>query len=108
MYEMFHTRYSLFKRIYTHRVGKAIEFMITDALLAADQHLKISDMVHDPEQYLHLTDSILHDIAKSKEPELAKSREILKDLRRRDLYKFVDDVLLTREVQIAGNLNKVK
>lgn len=24
LYEMFHTRYSLFKRIYTHRVGKII------------------------------------------------------------------------------------
>ena len=55
IYEMFHTRYSLFKRIYTHRVGKhssyhmllacvwpilnwigkAVELMITDALVHA-------------------------------------------------------------------------
>lgn len=35
IYEMFHTRYSLFKQIYTHRVGKSIELMIVDAFLAA-------------------------------------------------------------------------
>jgi len=29
VYEMFHTRYSLFKQVYSHRVGKAIEYMIT-------------------------------------------------------------------------------
>lgn len=37
IYEMFHTRYSLFKQIYTHRVGKAIELMIVDAFLAASK-----------------------------------------------------------------------
>jgi HD superfamily phosphohydrolase len=35
MYEMFHTRYSLFKQIYNHRVGKSIELMLVDAFLAA-------------------------------------------------------------------------
>jgi hypothetical protein len=29
VYEMFHTRYSLFKQVYSHRASKAIEFMIT-------------------------------------------------------------------------------
>jgi HD superfamily phosphohydrolase len=35
LYEMFHTRYSLFQRIYTHRVSKCVELMLTDALRAA-------------------------------------------------------------------------
>lgn len=39
VYEMFHTRYSLFKQIYTHRVGKAIELMIVDAFMAASKFL---------------------------------------------------------------------
>ncbi|RYG52567.1 HD domain-containing protein, partial [archaeon] len=30
VYEMFHTRYSLFKACYVHRATKAVEFMITD------------------------------------------------------------------------------
>lgn len=37
VYEMFHTRYTLFKQIYTHRVGKSIELMIVDAFMAASK-----------------------------------------------------------------------
>ena len=35
LYELFHTRYMLFKTIYVHRASKAIELMITDILVAA-------------------------------------------------------------------------
>lgn len=90
IYEMFHTRYSLFKRVYTHKVGKAVELMIVDALLAADKHLKISDSIYDPEEYMYLTDSIISDIEKSKNDELLEARNILKRLRKRQLYKFAD------------------
>ncbi|KAI8327786.1 HD phosphohydrolase domain-containing protein [Chlamydoabsidia padenii] len=94
LYEMFHTRYSLFKRIYTHRVGKAIELMITDALLAADSHLGISKAVETPEDFLNLTDDILRVIERSKSSELAEARAIMKRLRTRQLYKFVDEFLV--------------
>ncbi|KAG2385973.1 hypothetical protein C9374_003122 [Naegleria lovaniensis] len=94
LYEMFHTRYNLHKQVYTHRVGKSVEYMITDALVEADPHLHISEMIHCPEQYVHLSDSILYKIETSTNPELSKSRQILKRLKRRDLYKFVDEVLL--------------
>jgi hypothetical protein len=33
--QMFHTRYSLFKQIYLHKATKAIEYMITDAMVEA-------------------------------------------------------------------------
>ena len=65
VYEMFHTRFSLFKRIYTHRVSKAIEYMIVDALLAADHVLNISDSIQDPSAYTRMTDDILTEIEKS-------------------------------------------
>lgn len=35
--QMFHTRYSLFKQIYSHRATKAIEYMITDAMVEAGE-----------------------------------------------------------------------
>ncbi|MEY3311197.1 MAG: hypothetical protein RL348_530, partial [Bacteroidota bacterium] len=66
LYEVFHVRYSLFKRVYTHKVGKAVEFMITDALLAADSVLGISSAVKDMKRYLLLDDTILNEIEKSK------------------------------------------
>ncbi len=66
VYEMFQTRYSLFRRVYTHKVGKAIEHMIVDAMLMADPYLHLSAQIDDPEQYAFLTDSVLIDIEKSR------------------------------------------
>lgn len=94
MYEMFHTRYSLFKQVYSHRVGKAIEYMVSDALLHADPYLKISERVRSPETYCYLTDSILTQIEASTAPELAKSRSIIKRLRKRELYRMADEIIV--------------
>ena len=85
VYDMFHTRYSLFKqvsskqnaeslkvlnfwKVYTHRVNKAIEYMIDDALTLADPYLKISDRIQDPETFYLLTDSLLNTIESSAIP----------------------------------------
>ena len=42
--------------------------MIIDALLSAEPHLKIAQRVFDPEQYLHLTDTIMPVIESSNDP----------------------------------------
>lgn len=98
LYEMFHTRYSLHKQVYSHRVGKAIEYMVTDAMLLADPYLKIAESARDPERFMNLTDSVLKQIEISKAPELAASREIIRSIRTRNLYKFVDEVLFAPDV----------
>ncbi|RKP13824.1 HD phosphohydrolase domain-containing protein [Piptocephalis cylindrospora] len=94
IYELFNTRYSLFKRIYCHRVGKAIEYMITDALLAADPVLGISDAIGRPDQYKQLTDTVLRQIEFSKDEALASSRDIIRRIRQRNLYRFVCEYLI--------------
>eukprot|EP01028_Stygiella_incarcerata_P006446 TRINITY_DN261_c0_g1_i1.p1 TRINITY_DN261_c0_g1~~TRINITY_DN261_c0_g1_i1.p1 ORF type:complete len:336 (-),score=74.59 TRINITY_DN261_c0_g1_i1:141-1148(-) len=99
LYEMFHTRYSLHKQVYSHRVSKAIEYMIMDALLSANAHLKISQMVDDPVEYCGLTDCILKSIEVSKDQELEEARKIIHRIRTRDLYKFVDEVLIPPEMR---------
>ncbi|KAF9956608.1 SAM domain and HD [Modicella reniformis] len=104
LYELYHTRFSLFKRVYTHRVGKAIEYMLTDALLAADQVLGISSAIFNGEDYLHLTDDIVGQIERSREPGLDESKAIVKRIRTRNLYKFVDELLIPREK--LGQLTK--
>lgn len=68
--------------------------MITDAFLAADHVLNISDSIHDPEEFLAMTDSLLHTIEFSKDSRLADARSIVRRLRHRDLYSFVDELLL--------------
>ncbi|KAF9401473.1 SAM domain and HD [Mortierella sp. AD011] len=104
LYELYHTRFSLFKRVYTHRVGKAVEYMLTDALLAADSVMGISSAIFNAEEYLYLTDDIVRRIESSHKPGLEESKAILKRIRTRNLYKFVDELLIPREK--LGRLTK--
>lgn len=48
--------------------GKAIEYMLCDALVEADSILGISKSIDNPEDYLQLNDTILNQIEFSKEP----------------------------------------
>ena len=89
----------------------AIKYMIVDALLSADPHLKLAERIFDPEKYLHLTDTIMPIIEASTDPvtnpslrssfflyvwlllftkELAPARAIFDRIHTRDLYKCVD------------------
>uniref|UniRef100_A0A8D0B4F8 Deoxynucleoside triphosphate triphosphohydrolase SAMHD1 n=1 Tax=Salvator merianae TaxID=96440 RepID=A0A8D0B4F8_SALMN len=101
LYDMFHTRNSLHRRAYQHKVGNIIETMITDALLKADPYIKIkgsegrefkiSTALEDMEAYTKLTDEIFLKILYSDDPNLSEAQEILYKIERRDLYKFVGE-----------------
>ncbi|KAH7914820.1 hypothetical protein BJ138DRAFT_1098348 [Hygrophoropsis aurantiaca] len=90
VYELCYTRFSLHKRIYNHKTATAIEYMLIDALLAADPIMKIAALVDNPDKYLYLTDNILTRIEMSTEEELQHSRDIIERVRCRDLYRLVD------------------
>lgn len=97
MYELFHIRSHLHHKFYHHRVTKAVENMIVDALKAAENHFKlgnkqltISGAVEDPSTYVNLTDFILQQILDSSDPALSKAREITARISKRDVYKFID------------------
>ena len=94
LYELFHTRYSLFKQVYSHRVSKAIEYMITDVLLLADPHLRISAAIHSPERYLALTDCVLKQIEVSQDEELQAARALIRRIRQRRLYRLVEEAIV--------------
>ncbi|KIM32352.1 hypothetical protein M408DRAFT_326950 [Serendipita vermifera MAFF 305830] len=91
---VFQERWSLHKRVYTHPASRAIEYMVVDTLLAADPYMKLSQQIDDPSRYIFLTDSVLEEIERSSQPELAASRDIIKRLRTRKLYKCVDSLHL--------------
>ncbi len=80
--------------VYNHRAAISIDAMITDAFLEADPVLKISDSITDPVEFMSMTDSLLHTIQYSKDPRLTKAKEIIDRLRRRKLYRFIDEILL--------------
>lgn len=91
---MFHTRYTMHKQVYTHKVSKSIEYMVCDALILANPYLKIFDQLDNPEEFCYLTDGILNDIERSTQKELEESRNIIKRIRKRQLYKLADEVLI--------------
>ncbi|XP_032897689.1 deoxynucleoside triphosphate triphosphohydrolase SAMHD1-like isoform X2 [Amblyraja radiata] len=103
LYNMFHTRNTLHRRAYQHRVVNIIESMITEALVLADPHIqivgknkricKISESIDDMEAYTKLTDNIFEQILNSSEPEpdLQKAREILNNILCRKLYKWIGE-----------------
>lgn len=99
IYELFHTRYSLHKKAYNHRVVREIGYMIIDALKAADPVLKISESIDSPEKYLKMDDTILNKIEYSNDPKLEESRKIIERIRKRELYKFVDEYLVPERLK---------
>ena len=106
--ELFHTRYTLFKNCYVHRAGKAVEYMITDAMVEANAvwGRRLSNAIQSPEEYCKLSDAVVQEIEYSSDPAMAKAQGILKDLRRRILYKFVDEFIIPQE--LAERLPKIK
>ncbi|KAI9910462.1 hypothetical protein PsorP6_010240 [Peronosclerospora sorghi] len=98
IYDMFQQRYQMHKQIYNHRKGKAVEYMICDAMLEADQELGIYRATQTPEDFQFLTDHIVHSIEASKSETLAKARALLKRMRRRELYEFIDEYLVPSEL----------
>ncbi|EDO35455.1 predicted protein [Nematostella vectensis] len=104
IYDMFHTRTSLFKRAYQHKTANIIETMITEAFLKADKHLlfpgkngkmlKMSEAIDDMVAYCKLSDHVFYQILHSTDPQLQKAREILQCIEKRDLYKCVGQTIM--------------
>ncbi|XP_074500274.1 deoxynucleoside triphosphate triphosphohydrolase SAMHD1-like isoform X2 [Sebastes fasciatus] len=102
LYDMFHTRYCLHRRVCQHRVNIIIQHMIAEAFLKADKHIEIegsggemftlSTAIDDMVAYTKLTDHVFEQILNCPEtssPELKEAREILKKITNRRLYKFL-------------------
>lgn len=90
LYELCQLRFSNHKRIYSHKTARAIEFMLIDALKAAEPVMNIAKQIYDPKKYLFLTDNVKSRIEQSDDPRLAESRAILDRVANRDLYRCVD------------------
>ncbi|KAF8582015.1 HD-domain/PDEase-like protein [Ramaria rubella] len=97
VYHLFQERFNLHKSIYNHKTSKSIEFMVVDALIKADKYLRLSERIHDPKRFMYLNDDILLEVERSECPELEESRQIIRRIRTRDLYKIVDKKFLPWE-----------
>lgn len=93
-YQLFLTRYQLHRTVYNHRTALGLDAMIMDAFQEADSILQISDGIFSAEDFLRLSDSLLIRIEHSREASLASARALIGRIRRRQLYRFVDETLL--------------
>lgn len=97
IWDLFQTRASLHRIVYTHKKAKAIEFMLVDAMLEADDCLKIAERVKDPAAFLRLDDTILKQIEFTSDdvvaeyPRMRKARELVNRIRKRNIYGFLNE-----------------
>ncbi|XP_064160695.1 deoxynucleoside triphosphate triphosphohydrolase SAMHD1-like [Anguilla rostrata] len=97
IYELYHTRSNIHHKACQHKVVSAIDTMIVDAFLLADETLNISDSVLDATKYRTLTDSIYQIILHYEKiegenempPDMKTALEILKRIESRDLYQCI-------------------
>ncbi|EFJ43683.1 hypothetical protein VOLCADRAFT_106690 [Volvox carteri f. nagariensis] len=140
IWDLFHARESMHRKVYTHRhvperegapLGrnpevrhrtrakgrvpvcmktKAVEFMVVDALLEADQALRFSDNIDTAEDFCMLNDSLLNTIENfnvhrrlappletDAETCLAKAQALIRRLRCRDLYRYGNQFVVPYE-----------
>ncbi|GAB2214238.1 hypothetical protein Droror1_Dr00018579 [Drosera rotundifolia] len=97
IHKLFIARADLHRTVYTHAKVKAIELMVVDALLKANNHLRIDSFVHDPAEYWKLDDSILKTIETAPDPELKEARDLILRIRQRKLYTFCNEFAVPRD-----------
>ncbi|KAL7722174.1 HD domain-containing protein [Entamoeba marina] len=105
--DMFTTRYSLYKKVYTHKDVTAVELLFTDLMLESYQYIDI--LKADPSDlysFEQLDDSITNTIRYSTSYELSKAREIVKNLDQENYYKCVSEIKQDeRNEHLLKNLN---
>ncbi|KAL5577139.1 hypothetical protein UlMin_018838 [Ulmus minor] len=96
-YRLFATRADLYQIVYTHTKVKAIKLMVVDALLKANDSLKIVSKTQQPDAFWKLDDTILKTIETSTEKELSEARNLILHIRRRDLFQFCNEFSVPKE-----------
>lgn len=84
--DLYYTRYKLHKQIYTHKVVRAIEYMVLDIIKMLDRSLNLVEMILDVGRMSELTDNILDKCYLLSDKKCIK---LLERIRTRDLYKII-------------------
>ncbi|KAK6922174.1 HD domain [Dillenia turbinata] len=91
IYKLFECRADLHRKVYKHSKVQAIELMVADALVKANNYLELASYIHEPAEYWKLDDTILKKIETAPDEELKESRDLIRRVRRRDLYQFCNE-----------------
>lgn len=79
--------------------AKAIEYMVVDALKAADEELKLEDKMRDLAKFCKLDDTVIRRIETSDSCKygVAEAQRIIRLLRLRQTYHFVNECLVPKD-----------
>ena len=115
IYELFHTRFTLHRRAYQHKVSMLIEHMICEALVLANPFItvkgkygkdtKLSEASNDVVAYCKYSDYIINLIQHSDLENLKPAKNIINRVNKRDLYKFIGE--LNGDIDCEIVLNKL-
>ncbi|XP_064176018.1 deoxynucleoside triphosphate triphosphohydrolase SAMHD1-like [Anguilla rostrata] len=116
IYDLYHTRSNIHHKACQHKVVSAIDTMIVDALLLADEALNISGSVSEPIEYRKLKDVIYQDILHCEKikfnteyvDDINKAQKILERIESRNLYKCIYDCRLKDKNPDCENKNQRK
>ncbi|KAF4028359.1 HD domain-containing protein [Phytophthora infestans] len=102
--QAFRTRYELHQSVYQHRGVRAIDYMLCDLMISANDHLtiqgqRISEIMCSMDAYQHFDDRVLLKIQESDTPELQDARTILNRIYSKPYYNFVGKTALTDHSQ---------
>jgi len=89
IFQLFHSRYTLYRDICNHHISKAVEYMLVDALVEANGLLRLDRALEDPELYTALNDNVLDIIRTSTGEEYRSSKDLLRRIDQRKFYKMV-------------------
>lgn len=99
VYELFTARIRMHKVVYTHKTAKAVEYMIVDALKAAADELNLRAMMRNLADFCKLDDTVLRRIETSTSTNggILEAQRIIRLLRTRKTYHYVNDCLVPKE-----------
>ena len=110
--DIFSIRFRMHKQVYTHKAVKQVEFMITDALRAADPYIMISgsktkehpegkyrmsECIFDMTAMSNLNDSVIEMLKYDPHPGLKQAKEIIRRIEKRQLYTCLGRTPFKRE-----------
>ena len=99
--KLFDSRYNLYKDCYNHRVTQSFECLILDILCAAQGLRQWTRDIRDPDLFMELDDTILHEIRISEEPCFEGARQLLERFDSRKHYSFVAEKVLETPMEVC-------
>ena len=105
----FHSRYSLYKQLCNHPTVLSIEYHIKEILTEINPVFKITDSVlnNDWETFCKFTDDIFSTIDFINDTNLNKAKELLNNIKTRNILKFVGGIITDKNTDIISENKNV-